>query len=280
MAKSPAVMLYTSDFLVEVMDMTMEERGQYITLLCLQHQKGHLSEKTIKACVRTLSPEVREKFEQDENGCWFNRKLAEEIERRNAYSESRSRNRVTASAKNICDSHDTHMKNICASHDEHMENEDEMKMNMNKKMNIETENDTEITEGISSSEQCPVSKIRDLYHEICTSFPRLRSIDGERRKAVAARWRQHKSLEPFEELFRLAESSSFLKGQNDRNWHADFDWMMKANNFSKILERKYNDNSLSSVAGYGNSDAFFQAAVEAGLISREEKSNVCETDTA
>lgn len=242
MAKSPAVMLYTSDFLVEVMDMTMDARGKYITLLCLQHQKGHLSEKTIKACVKTLPPEVREKFEQDENGYYFNRKLDEEIERRNAYSESRSKNRTSDSASSV--------KNICASHDEHMENEDEMKMNMNKKMNIETENDTEMKEDIpSASDKCQVSMIRDLYHEICVSFPRICSIDGERRKAVAARWRNYKSLETFAELFRLAEASAFLKGQNDRNWHADFDWLMKATNFAKVLEHKYDDRTESKPTG-------------------------------
>lgn len=96
---------------------------------------------------------------------------------------------------------------------------------------------------------CPFGKIRDLYHELCPSFPHLRSIDGERRKAVAARWRQYKSLDTFEELFRFAESSSFLKGQNDRNWHADFDWMMKATNFVKILEHKYDDKPASKPTG-------------------------------
>ena len=45
--KDPAFVFYTGDFLTGVIDMTMEERGQYITLLCLQHQKGHFSKKTL-----------------------------------------------------------------------------------------------------------------------------------------------------------------------------------------------------------------------------------------
>ena len=45
MAKDPAFVFYTGDFLNGVIDMTMEERGQYITLLCFQHQKGHISQK-------------------------------------------------------------------------------------------------------------------------------------------------------------------------------------------------------------------------------------------
>lgn len=91
------------------------------------------------------------------------------------------------------------------------------------------------------SQPCPFAKIKESYHRICVSFPRIRTIDGERKKAVAARWRTYKSLDVFEELFEIAEASSFLKGANNRNWSADFDWMMKTSNFPKILEHKYDD---------------------------------------
>lgn len=91
---------------------------------------------------------------------------------------------------------------------------------------------------------CPFKKIMDLYHQICVSYPRIEDIEGERKKAVSARWRKYNSLDIFKELFQIAQASSFLKGQNDRNWVADFDWMMKPSNFSKIREHKY-DNRTS-----------------------------------
>lgn len=92
----------------------------------------------------------------------------------------------------------------------------------------------------------PFEKIKTLYNTICVSFPRIKSIDGERRKAVGARWNKYKTLDVFEELFRICEQSDFLKGENDRNWKADFDWMMKAGNFTKILEHKYDNKKSSS----------------------------------
>jgi len=95
--------------------------------------------------------------------------------------------------------------------------------------------------------QCPFAKIKESYHKICISYPKIKSIDGNRKKAVAARWRTYKRLKDFEEVFTIAEASSFLKGENDRNWSADFDWMMKPTNFSKILEHKY-DNRSGTVA--------------------------------
>lgn len=44
-------------------------------------------------------------------------------------------------------------------------------------------------------------------------------------------------------MFEIAESSSFLKGQNSRNWSANFDWMMKDANFVKILDGNYQDRN-------------------------------------
>jgi len=91
-SKDPAFLFYSSDFLTGVIDMTMEERGQYITLMCLQHQKGHLSEKTIRFCLGSVSVSVMDKFMQDENGLYFNKRLEEEIFKRKNFIDSRRKN--------------------------------------------------------------------------------------------------------------------------------------------------------------------------------------------
>lgn len=88
----PAVLLYTGDFLNGVIDLTMEERGQYITLLCLQHQKGHLSDKTIRLSLGSVSVDVMSKFSKDESGLFFNKRMDEEIEKRKKFTESRKIN--------------------------------------------------------------------------------------------------------------------------------------------------------------------------------------------
>lgn len=88
---------------------------------------------------------------------------------------------------------------------------------------------------------CPFKKIMELYHQICVSYPRIEDIEGERKKAVAARWRKYGDIAVFERVFRIAQASSFMKGDNGRDWHADFDWMMRPSNIVKILEHKYDD---------------------------------------
>lgn len=83
-------------------------------------------------------------------------------------------------------------------------------------------------------------QIADLYNSICTSFPKLRSLSDARRKAIKARLNTY-SLEDFRTVFENAESSSFLKGSNGRNWTATFDWLIKDTNMVKVLEGNYAD---------------------------------------
>jgi len=92
MASDPAFLFYSSDFLNGVSDLTMEERGQYITLLCIQHQKGELSDKTIRLCLGSVSVDVLSKFKKNEAGNFFNERLMLEIEKRKSFTESRRNN--------------------------------------------------------------------------------------------------------------------------------------------------------------------------------------------
>ena len=90
--KDPAIVFYTSDFMVGVSNLTMEERGQYITLLCLQHQLGHLSKKIIQLNVPNISEDVLNKFTIDEDGNYFNVRLQYEIEKRSKFIEHQREN--------------------------------------------------------------------------------------------------------------------------------------------------------------------------------------------
>jgi hypothetical protein len=92
MAKDPAFLFYSSDFLNGVADLTMEERGQFITLLCLQHQKGTLTDKTIRLSLGSVSVDVLSKFSKDQAGNFYNERLSEEIEKRIQFTESRRNN--------------------------------------------------------------------------------------------------------------------------------------------------------------------------------------------
>ena len=80
----------------------------------------------------------------------------------------------------------------------------------------------------------------DLYHSICISFPKIRSLSESRKKAIKARLKTY-NIDDFKLLFENTEASSFLKGKNDRNWTATFDWLLKDSNMAKVLEGNYAD---------------------------------------
>lgn len=90
--KDPAVLFYTSDFLAGASLMTMKERGQYITLLCLQRERGHMTMKEMEKATGKLSDEVKSKFEQDEEGKFFNPRMEKEIKKRDAHCQKQKEN--------------------------------------------------------------------------------------------------------------------------------------------------------------------------------------------
>jgi ribosomal protein S18 len=108
MGKDPALLFYSGDFLVGTFTMTMEQRGRYITLLCLQHQQGFLTENDLKENLQDTDIIVFNKFEKSADGKYYNLRLKEESERRKNYSESRRNNRM----KNISKSYDKHMETV------------------------------------------------------------------------------------------------------------------------------------------------------------------------
>ena len=96
-------------------------------------------------------------------------------------------------------------------------------------------------EGSQGSQRGVCDEVAALYNEICVSFPRLRSLSEARRKAIKARLANGYTVESFKELFQKTEASSFLKGQNDRNWQATFDWLIKDSNMAKVIDGNYSD---------------------------------------
>ncbi len=126
MAKDPAVLFYTQDFLVGTLTMTNEQVGKYIRLLCLQHQKGKLTLKDLKQYISEEDMEVAEKFQKFDDGFYYNIKLKNETERRKNYSESRRNNRI---------------KNLSKSYVKHLENENE-DVNVNDNLKLKLVNKT------------------------------------------------------------------------------------------------------------------------------------------
>jgi hypothetical protein len=123
MSKDPAVLFYTSDFLSGTFTMTDEQVGKYIRLLCLQHQKGKLTEKDMLSICKAYDNEIYEKFDQVD-GFFINDRMYNESIRRSKFTESRRNNAKSVKNDSISVASAKHMHT-------HMETETET-INVNK----------------------------------------------------------------------------------------------------------------------------------------------------
>lgn len=91
---------------------------------------------------------------------------------------------------------------------------------------------------------CPHEEILRLYHEILPTLPRVEVWNDTRRKLLRQRWRENPSLESWEGYFRHVAESRFLTGKAPpRNgsppFVADLEWLIRPQNFAKVVEGKY-----------------------------------------
>jgi hypothetical protein len=121
------VLLYTQDFLVGTLSMTDEQRGKYIYLLCLQHQKGRLTLVDLKSKLTDEDIEVAERFPLQADGFYYNQRMYDESIKRKNYTESRRSNRTKKT-------NDIDVKKISQSYVNRMENENE-DVNVNETVN-------------------------------------------------------------------------------------------------------------------------------------------------
>lgn len=219
--KDPAFLFYSSDFLSGTMLMSDEQIGQYIKLLCLQHQKGHLKEKDMLNICKTYDEDIFSKFKKDEEGNYYNERLDEEVQRRKKYSESRRNNRKRKSKEdekeNICKTYEEDMNNICNSYEEHMGTETET-----------------ITKNINNK----YIDFKNIYNTYCTNLSEVKKITDKRKVAINKFLKEFDNKQ-FQDICISANSSDFLTGHNDRGWKADFDFLIRPDKAVKILEGQY-----------------------------------------
>ena len=84
-------------------------------------------------------------------------------------------------------------------------------------------------------------QIVDKFNEICISFPKVVKITKSINESIRSCLETY-SQEELITVFEKAEQSNFLKGDNNHNWQADFEWLIKDDNIAKALNGKYDNN--------------------------------------
>ncbi|MGV6817744.1 MAG: hypothetical protein ACWA44_10820 [Thiotrichales bacterium] len=89
----------------------------------------------------------------------------------------------------------------------------------------------------------PYERIIGLYHEVLPDLDRVilsRWSKSAGHRDLKARWsedQKHQSDDFWRWFFAAAKSNPFWMGQNDSGWSANLRWLLKRQNFDKVLER-------------------------------------------
>jgi len=100
---------------------------------------------------------------------------------------------------------------------------------------------------------CPHQEIVDLYHEVLPELTHHKTWDGARADNLRARWRsdaKRQSLDYWRKFFEAVRESPFLMGQiqprdGGKPFAADLEWLVKPQNFNKVIDGKYHDGSAA-----------------------------------
>lgn len=103
--------------------------------------------------------------------------------------------------------------------------------------------------------------ITDLFHAICHSLPKVRSISDTRRKHIKALLKTY-TVDDFKTVFTKAESSDFLSGRSGKWSGCCFDWLIKQSNFLKVLEGNYDNKQAAAKFNNAPSREMDMSAVE------------------
>ena len=71
------------------------------------------------------------------------------------------------------------------------------------------------------------------------------NVSSRRGRMLCARIREY-GVETVLEAIEKIRQSPFLRGQNGKNWVITFEWFVRPNNFSKVLEGNFDDRSKAS----------------------------------
>lgn len=182
-------------------------------------------EKFIKDCLDDY-----ELFEQEDENFYSNSLLRrmQEKDKKSAIAKEKAKKRWNSNA--------TAKQQQCSNNanKEKESKEKENKKNENKENKNKEENR---------------NKVVEIYNTYCVNLPQVQKLTEKREKAIDKLLKEF-TIEQFEEICKIANVSEFLIGNNDRSWKADFDFIMRTDKATAILEGKYSQRKKDKLDGF------------------------------
>ena len=87
----------------------------------------------------------------------------------------------------------------------------------------------------------PYDEIVDAYHKALPELPSVKILSDDRKRKIRTIWNmseKHKKVDWWTRYFGYAQKIPFLMG-DEKNWRADFDFLITKSKFIKIIEGSY-----------------------------------------
>lgn len=97
----------------------------------------------------------------------------------------------------------------------------------------------DLQNGSTKAEQ----ELVDLWNALPEPFPKIRRMNGPRKKTLRARLKDPEWRKDFKEALERVPRAKFLAGHNDRGWVADIEFFLRPGTVDKILEGKYDETT-------------------------------------
>lgn len=100
-----------------------------------------------------------------------------------------------------------------------------------------------VNDSMSSDDDAPVrpDEIIDAWNSMAkrAGLPEIKMLNPKRAASLKSRIKECPDVETWSTALQNIERSKFLRGENDRGWKANFDFLLQPSSFTKLIEGSY-----------------------------------------
>lgn len=240
---------YVGDYLSATGRLTTEQHGAYLLILLDYWKNGPPpNDDAVLAALARMSPAAWRKaklaligFFDVRDGLLIQKRVEKERSRTTEITEERSKAGKIGAAKRWQDHKPKNGKRIANAIDLPLANGQQNDAPSQSHSSIELIASS--NEDVSAEPtEPPLTKHEVLEawqaRMVPLGFPAIRKLTAQRERLLRARLKDS-TLDEWLQAMAALERSAFCRGENDRGWRADFDFLLQPKSFTKLLEGAY-----------------------------------------
>jgi uncharacterized protein YdaU (DUF1376 family) len=242
--------LYVGDYLAATTRLTTEQHGAYFLILLDYWKNGPPpNDDAVLAQIARLSPAGWRKakpallgFFQERDGLLIQKRVEAERERAADVTEKRVKAGkasadARAKAKDNGSKPSTHVSTHVEANGQQNGRPSQSQSDSSNELIASSNEDVSVE---PTDKPLTKHEVIEAWQDrmVPLGFPSIRKMTAQRDRMLKARLRDS-TLDEWLQAMSALERSAFCRGENDRGWRADFDFLLQPKSFTKLLEGAY-----------------------------------------